>query len=742
MGECGATTALQNVMANDPILADRIRKNEEYLSNLPSVSGMARQPTPPTYYVPVVVHILEWYTNATTNPASASISRAQVQAQLDELNQDFAALNADLSQLSGNYYEPRIGSPLIQFCLATRNAQGDTTTGIERIMPPNIISSYNLNDFSSRLSNPRRALPAFPKWPSDKYLNIWVCPVDGIVEASGFIGIATFPGSYSVATGNDGIAIHTAAFGTDASGRTLMMRNYRKGRTLTHEVGHWLGLHHIWGDDDLGICSSLTGAPNVDDDGIADTPAQENSTGSYFGNTCPGPTNYHYSCGHRNNDYDMYMNFMDYTYEQCYYMFTKGQVAWMRATLDPATPINRVSVLSSLGAVPTQLALGSNLTGTDLCEGNQRNYEFRAELTGGCGGPPPMYTWTVPTGWVINHPGAFLPGIIPDGIHGGTISVTVSYTDGVNTVTLPTASITLQVVPNTYPTPTFTSGNDMCAGQTQSLTVAAAANALSYYWYVPAGFSVSGVVLPTADFVMTSGPTLALLAPATLASGSYTVTCQAVYDPNINKNSGCPASPAATLSFNVFGQPTATITDMDPQQRYNNDLVCASRRISLSLSNGSTLSNIVWNSAQASLQTNQGLSTAEFITPGFNASANNAFDITATFQSANGCTGTATYHATVVSSNTTLPNGYDCNTAPQRPALRQPFPNPADDKITLSGFQGSCALYNNYGELVERYQVSETGSLVSTQRLPNGLYVLTGMDAEGKTQRYTIQIQH
>ncbi|HET7115928.1 MAG TPA: zinc-dependent metalloprotease, partial [Hanamia sp.] len=137
-------------------------------------------------------------------------------------------------------------------------------------------------------------------WDATKYLNIWVCNLFGRT-----LGYAVLPGS---PLEKDGVVIKYDAFGTTGN----LTAPYNKGRTTTHEIGHWLGLKHLWGD-------SLCG-----DDGIADTPPQETSN-SYC------PTFPHLSSCSINGYGDMFMDYMDFTDDGCMNMFTQGQKAEMRS---------------------------------------------------------------------------------------------------------------------------------------------------------------------------------------------------------------------------------------------------------------------------------------------------------------------------------------------------------------------------------------------------------------------------
>jgi hypothetical protein len=134
---------------------------------------------------------------------------------------------------------------------------------------------------------------------------MWVCQL-----SSNLLGYAQFPGGPAQ---TDGVVILHSAFGTTGTAAAP----FDRGRTATHEIGHWLNLFHIWGDDGTGC----NGTDEVDD-----TPNQaDENTG------CPGfPSP---SCANDPNG-DMFMNYMDYTDDACMFMFTAGQVTRMQAALD------------------------------------------------------------------------------------------------------------------------------------------------------------------------------------------------------------------------------------------------------------------------------------------------------------------------------------------------------------------------------------------------------------------------
>jgi hypothetical protein len=255
--------------------------------------------------IPVVFHVV-W------NLSEQNISDAQLLSQVDVLNEDFSQTNADRTT-APTYFQGLAGNPNLHFVMAARDPQGNATNGI--------IRTYStVTSFSSDGSVCYNSLGGQDAWPSTSYLNIWVC------KKSGAAGYSSYPWSGSAAT--DGIIV-----GYNFVGRTGTFTNnwnFQKGRTVTHEVGHWLGLIHIWGDAACG------------DDLVGDTPTQSVASGS-----CP--TYPHMSACSPNSNGDMFMNYMDYTYDACRVMFSQQQVARMNGYLDVAP---RLSLATSLGGTP------------------------------------------------------------------------------------------------------------------------------------------------------------------------------------------------------------------------------------------------------------------------------------------------------------------------------------------------------------------------------------------------------
>lgn len=235
--------------------------------------------------IPVVIHVL-------FNSAAQYISDAQVLSQIEVLNRDFRLLNTDKANVPAAF-KNKAADARIMFCLAQVDPEGRPTTGILRRYTT-LPSFRTIDDMKLKAKGGSDA------WDSKAYLNIWVCAMGGRS-----LGYATPPGGDPK---KDGVVINFDVFGD----RGTVRNDFNKGRTGTHEIAHWLGVKHIWGDADCG------------DDEIADTPPQ---TSYNYG--CPSFPRKTY-CSADNNG-DMFMNFMDLTNDGCMNMFTTGQKNKMRA---------------------------------------------------------------------------------------------------------------------------------------------------------------------------------------------------------------------------------------------------------------------------------------------------------------------------------------------------------------------------------------------------------------------------
>lgn len=251
-------------------------------------SGQAMRVAAKLVTIPVVVHVV--YRTEEEN-----ISDAQVHSQIKALNRDYAAKNTDKKKVPADW-KGLVANANIQFELASKDPAGKQTAGITRTQTT--VASFGTEDeIKSKKTG------GVDPWPTDRYLNLWVCNLGG-----GLLGYAQFPGGPAA---RDGVVILYTAFGTQGAAKAP----YNKGRTATHEVGHFFNLRHIWGDR-----NDCTG-----NDFVADTPPAQQAN---FGK----PTFPHITCNN-GPDGDMFMNYMDYVDDDAMVMFTTGQVARMNATL-------------------------------------------------------------------------------------------------------------------------------------------------------------------------------------------------------------------------------------------------------------------------------------------------------------------------------------------------------------------------------------------------------------------------
>lgn len=298
--------------------ADRIERFTKEYINIRKQNA-ASEDRSQLYIIPVVIHVV-WTSDA------ENISIEQIQSQIDILNRDYRALHPNTGSTPAAF-QPLISDPRIEFRLAVRDPSCNPTNGIVRV---HNTAGISLNPVSTEddpmsyllANNPVKQLS--PAWPRDKYLNIWVCRFTGTLN-----GYSTFPGSPANV---DGVVIRHGAFGNIGTAAAATLRDQS---VTTHEVGHWLNLRHIWGDDDY------TGSTDVcaQDDDVDDTPLQ----GAKTPWNCP--TFPHVSCSNGPNG-DMFMNYMDYS--DCRYIFSIGQAERIEATLNG----ERAALLASDALIP------------------------------------------------------------------------------------------------------------------------------------------------------------------------------------------------------------------------------------------------------------------------------------------------------------------------------------------------------------------------------------------------------
>jgi hypothetical protein len=252
------------------------------------LSGLADRTLRKLITIPVVVHVV--YKKAVEN-----ISDAQVKSQITVLNKDFRGTNPDKSNVPP-VWKGLVADAKLQFALAKKDPKGKATNGITR-------TETARNSFGTGNDVKKTSKGGKDAWPTDRYLNVWVCNL-----ADSLLGYAQFPGGPAA---TDGVVILYSAFGTSGAAAAP----FNLGRTVTHEIGHWLNLRHIWGD--RNDCGGT--------DFAGDTPNQQlPNTGK--------PAFPHVTCNNGPNG-DMFMNYMDYVDDAAMFMFTPSQVVRMNATL-------------------------------------------------------------------------------------------------------------------------------------------------------------------------------------------------------------------------------------------------------------------------------------------------------------------------------------------------------------------------------------------------------------------------
>lgn len=288
-------------------------KVAEFVKNNPQAKEQAN------YTIPVVFHVIYDNQPVGTFP---NLTQAQINSQIPILNNDFAGTGFNVSNFSSTTFnQSLIANCNISFCLAKKDPSGATMAepGIHRVSysgagwtnPATFTSQTTFKNYMDG------TIKSNSIWDPARYLNIWISDVNASV---GLLGYATFPpasglsGMPSQGTIlDDGVWCWSRAIGDVG----FLNNAYNKGRTATHEIGHYLGLRHIWGDANCGT------------DYCTDTPTQQAEN-----TTCPSFP--HVTCNNGPNG-DLFMNFMDYCYDYCLYMFTNDQRTRMQTAMANST---------------------------------------------------------------------------------------------------------------------------------------------------------------------------------------------------------------------------------------------------------------------------------------------------------------------------------------------------------------------------------------------------------------------
>ncbi|MDN5202863.1 choice-of-anchor J domain-containing protein [Fulvivirgaceae bacterium BMA10] len=319
--KCG-TVLLEEIKKQNNPSRESIHQFEDWLQNKikdrkfrSSAQGEAERQAGP-YIIPVVVHVIHLGEPVGTG---SNISDDQIISQIDVLNEDFRRLNSD-ANLTLSQFKPVAADAEIEFRLAQRDPEGLATTGITRTLSTRAF--WGIND--------GEALSSLSYWPAEDYLNIWVTNLSGTLLGFAQLPVSNLEGLEDASNNrlSDGIVVRYESFGSVNKGDFPVLEEpFHLGRTTTHEVGHFFGLRHIWGD---GGCSV--------DDFCADTPqASSDNNGCNLNKT---------SCGGLN----MVQNYMDYTDDVCMNLFTLDQKARMQTVLENSP--RRESLTESKGALP------------------------------------------------------------------------------------------------------------------------------------------------------------------------------------------------------------------------------------------------------------------------------------------------------------------------------------------------------------------------------------------------------
>ena len=447
----------------------------------------------PLYIVPVVVHVV--YNNASHN-----VSDTAIYTQIQRLNDDYRRINFDTANTRALFKGIAVDTK-IEFRLAERDPNGNATTGIIRKQTSNASFSQNDNVKHSNLGGD-------DAWPACSYLNIWTCNLGG-----GLLGYSQFPGG---PTATDGVVILDSAFGQ----KGIAASPYDIGRTVTHEVGHWLNLYHPFQGGCAGMTASNCGSQGDD---CCDTPPV--SAANYG---CPPATTN--SC---NETYmprvDMWEDYMDYTDDACMNAFTANQTARMQATLaGTRNCINSSTALTSVNGSTPVLSVNKAV----ICAGSSVTLTVSGANN---------YYWTPYTGLNTTSGSTVI----------ASPKVTTVYTIyGTNTacncgawiqdtIVVLGSAANLNVIPTTF-----------CAGSKPVLTVSGATN---YTWSPSTGISNAYKDTVTAYFTTNSTYTITThdTIGNTVCTSSKNISF--VVNPMPNANFNASAVNNVTVAFTTTG---------------------------------------------------------------------------------------------------------------------------------------------------------------------------------------------
>lgn len=350
------------------------QKVKEYKEK--QVSGKVQSTT---ITIPVIVHVIHGGQTVGTFP---NISQNQINSQISVLNKDFGGIGLNTFKLAATGFSAvGVANTNVSFCLAQFDPNGTPLTepGIDRInFNTNSWTNPNVPTTSSAFQNLMdNTIKPNSIWDPTYYFNIWVSDVNSGAQ---LLGYATFPAATSLSglpsagnSTNDGIWVWARSFGNTGT----LDFTYNKGRTATHETGHWLGLRHIGGDGNFNPSGDCNATDYCDD-----TPPQKGGFGSgQYGQNFGNPTYpLHANACAPNDPYgDMFMNFMDYVDDPWCYMFTPDQNTRIQTALAEGVYRNQLSASATTLCVglpdagfilPAQACVNENIALTNQTTGS------------------------------------------------------------------------------------------------------------------------------------------------------------------------------------------------------------------------------------------------------------------------------------------------------------------------------------------------------------------------------------